>query len=207
MSQHLRNSQILGTVYIDMGPIRNWIFEPSVAEILFKSILVLVSSASLLLFGAIAVSYYCMLRQRSTLPPGPFPLPVVGNCLQLWKSKPWLQFKQLSQHYNSGMITIWIGRAPHIFCNDAWSASDLMDKRSNIYSSRPRYIVFGELTGEQETNQVILPYGEKWRRQRKVMVSLMSFRVQSNADICSILLSGLNRLNRTSRSKATKVES
>ena len=131
---------------------------------------------TLLFTGWIAITYCQMLWQRRTLPPGPFPLPIVGNCLQLSKSKPWLQFKQWSRENRNGLLTIWIGRTPTVICNNAWSASDLMDKRSNIYSSRPRYIVFGELTGESDTNQVLLPYNDKWRRQRRVMVGFNTMR-------------------------------
>jgi hypothetical protein len=118
----------------------------------------------------VLLTYTQMLRQRATLPPGPFPWPIVGNVLQLSKSKPWLQFKEWSRANNNGLLTIWIGRTPTIVCNDAWSASDLMDKRSNIYSSRPRYVVFGDVTGQSTTNQVLLPYNDHWRLQRKVMV-------------------------------------
>ena len=129
--------------------------------------------------GAIALSlpiffvlftYVQMLRQRATLPPGPFPWPIVGNVLQLSKSKPWLQYKAWSRANGNSMLTVWIGRTPTIICNDAWSASDLMEKRSSIYSSRPRYIVFGDITGQSTDNQVLLPYNDHWRLQRKIMV-------------------------------------
>ena len=145
---------------------------------------------TLLFTGWIAVTYCQMLWQRRTLPPGPFPLPIVGNCLQLSKSKPWLQFKQWSRQNHNGLLTIWIGRTPTVICNDAWSASELMDKRSNIYSSRPRYIVFGELTGESDTNQVLLPYNDKWRTQRRIMVGYNSLDVRLVVQADSITAHG-----------------
>lgn len=129
----------------------------------------------------VLLTYTQMLRQRAILPPGPFPWPIVGNVLQLSKSKPWLQFKEWSRANNNGLLTIWIGRTPTIICNDARSASDLMDKRSNIYSSRPRYVVFGDVTGQSTTNQVLLPYNDHWRLQRKVMVCTYLFVLQESS--------------------------
>ena len=142
------------------------------AAILKLSSLILTLSLGLLL-GYVIVSYAHMLSQRAALPPGPFPLPIVGNLHQLSNSKPWLQFKDWSRANKSGLLTIWIGRTPTVVCNDAWSASELMDKRSSIYSSRPRYVVFGECTGQHDTNQVLLPYNDHWRLQRRLMVDLI----------------------------------
>lgn len=123
--------------------------------------------AVILLVLFVPVTYVQMLRQRAKLPPGPFPWLIVGNTLQLAKSKPWLQFKAWSRANGNGLLTIWIARKPTIICNEAWSASDLMEKRSSIYSSRPSYVVFGDITGQSTTNQALLPYNDHWRPQRK----------------------------------------
>lgn len=156
-----------------------WSFNTEVFHVvylgsLFHIIGACATSALSLTVGYILLTYMRMLWQRSTLPPGPFPLPLVGNCLQLQRSKPWIQFHKWSIQFDSGLITIWIGRTPTIICNDAWDASELLDKRSNNFSSRPRYVVFGDVTGQSATNQVLLPYSDRWRRHRKIMVSYRS---------------------------------
>lgn len=59
---------------------------------------------------AVAVDYAHMLYLRSKMPPGPFPLPIVGNTFSLPDNKPWIYFEELSKIYNTPLITYWIGR-------------------------------------------------------------------------------------------------
>ncbi len=58
----------------------------------------------------IAADYAHMLYLRSKMPPGPFPLPIIGNTFSLPDNKPWIYFEELSKKYNTPLITFWIGR-------------------------------------------------------------------------------------------------
>lgn len=88
-------------------------------------------------------------------------------------NKPWLWFEELSKRYNSPLVTVWIGRNPTVWINDAWAASDLFEKRAGIYSSRPKMLVFAELGAGQSNlvNQYTFnpEQRERWRLQRKLM--------------------------------------
>lgn len=95
------------------------------------------------------------------------PWPIVGNTFQLPKNKPWIYFEEISKKLNAPVITYWIGRNPTIWINDAWSASEILDKRAAIYASRPRMVVFGELSMGQ-SNMVSMFYGDRWRVHRKL---------------------------------------
>ena len=76
------------------------------------------------------------------MPPGPTPLPFLGN--KLPTSKPWLQFQEWAKTYGP-IFTIWVGRRPTVVISDPNIAADLMEKRSHKYSSRPRFVVMGEM--------------------------------------------------------------
>jgi len=125
----------------------------------------------------LAIDYARMLRLRAKMPPGPFPLPIVGNVLQLPKCKPWYRFEEWATKFDSPIITVWFGRNPTVVLNDAWTASDLMDKRANIYSSRPTFVIPGVLMDGENSNQTMLPYGDRWRLHRKLTVTYPSFDV------------------------------
>ncbi|ORY80246.1 cytochrome P450, partial [Leucosporidium creatinivorum] len=63
--------------------------------------------------------------------------------------------------------TVWTGPKPTIVVSSPRVAADLLDRRSKIYSSRPRFVVMGELaTGGNAL--LFLPYGPKWLNQRRL---------------------------------------
>ena len=82
-------------------------------------------------------------------------------------NKPWIYFEELAKSYNSPVITFWIGRSPTVWINDAWAASELLDKRAATFSSRPRMVVFGELAFDQ-SSLTSMRYGERFRVHRKL---------------------------------------
>lgn len=138
----------------------------------FGAVNVLLAVVSVAL-AALVVDYGRMLYLRARMPPGPFPLPIVGNTFLLPKNKPWIYFEELSEYYKVPLITFWIGRNPTVWINDAWCAHEILEKKAQIYASRPRMVVFGEL-GTGQSNLVTMRVRnneerEHWRVHRKLM--------------------------------------
>lgn len=63
-----------------------------------------------------------------------------------------------------------MGRRPTIVISSAQVAVDLLDQQSNIYSSRPRFVVMGEMYLQNDST-LVMPYGDKWRKHRKLLHS------------------------------------
>ncbi|MCJ1403329.1 hypothetical protein MMC11_006552 [Xylographa trunciseda] len=106
------------------------------------------------------------------MPPGPTPFPFIGNKLDLPKSKPWIKFQEWSKIYGP-IYTIWIGRRPTIILSDPNIAVDLMEKRSNKYSSRPRFVAMGEIHWDMAP-MLVQPYGKSWSIRRKLLHHAMT---------------------------------
>lgn len=126
--------------------------------------LLLVACAVLVFSLGIAIyDFFWWMR----LPPGPTPLPFVGNKFVIPKSKPWIQFQDWSRRYGP-IFTLWIGRQPTLIISDPQTAVDLMEKRSNKYSSRPRMVVMGEVYNGN-SSILMQPYGKPWSIRRKLL--------------------------------------
>jgi cytochrome P450 len=122
------------------------------------------------LFLVVSIPFAALLHDAWTwlrMPPGPTPLPFLGNKLQLHKSKPWVQFQQWSEIYGP-IFTIWIGRKPTIVISDPNIAVELMEKRSTKYSSRPRMVAMGEILWDN-ASILVQPYGKEWSVRRKLL--------------------------------------
>ncbi|OMP83927.1 O-methylsterigmatocystin oxidoreductase [Diplodia seriata] len=107
------------------------------------------------------------IRLWRRMPPGPPPLPFIGNKHQLPASQPWHQFAAWAETYGP-IFTLWIGRRPTVVISDPQMAAELLEKRSNKYSSRPRMVAMGELLWDN-ASILVQPYGKAWSTRRKLL--------------------------------------
>ncbi|KAG1840373.1 cytochrome P450 [Suillus subalutaceus] len=101
------------------------------------------------------------------LPPGPRPLPFLGNALHSLSNtkRPWLTYTAWAKKYGNIIHNRILG-IDLIIINSETIARELLDRRSANYSTRP-IIRSNELAG-LAFNTVFLPYGETLRRHRKI---------------------------------------
>ncbi|KAH0583192.1 hypothetical protein H2248_011075 [Termitomyces sp. 'cryptogamus'] len=135
------------------------------------------------------------LNLRKSMPPGPLGIPFIGNMHQMPKDKPWLKFLGWSRQYGP-VVSIFLGSTPVIVLGTAQAAWDLLEKRSEFYSSRPRSIFMGELLSGGKRG-LLRPNDDKWRRWRKILHSSFHYQMaqtyqdlqslESKISLCEIL--------------------
>jgi hypothetical protein len=107
-------------------------------------------------------------RKFARLPPGPRPKPIIGNTLDFPSDE-----DDASAFWGSHLIKygpISSLRVPGqimIILNDRQLCFELLDKRANNYSGRPRMIMSGEIMGNDQGMLLIQP-NERWRSYRRL---------------------------------------
>ncbi|KAJ6474244.1 cytochrome P450 [Mycena sanguinolenta] len=121
-------------------------------------------------------------QQRLPFPPGPPRLPLVGNFRDLSTKFPWLTYTAWGRQY--GVHTLWLpiktlfsiipgdlvyanAFGEHIvIINSVKTATDLFEKRSEMYSERPVFTV-AQLLGF-DFFIGLMGTGDKWKRHRRL---------------------------------------
>ncbi|KAJ3573814.1 hypothetical protein NP233_g2187 [Leucocoprinus birnbaumii] len=117
----------------------------------------------------IALVLYRFLKRRKQLPlpPGPSGYPIIGNLFDMPLRFTYLTFTEWAKKYNSEIVHIDVCGTHIIILNSLRLIIELFDKRSTIYSSRPRFTMVNELMG-WEFLFSSMPYDEGWRRRRRL---------------------------------------
>ncbi|KAF4556500.1 Cytochrome P450-like protein 46 [Elsinoe fawcettii] len=111
----------------------------------------------------------------TTPPPGPPGLPLLGNLPQLPPYHSWFRFLSWSRLYGP-LYRISLLGAPHVIVSTERIANDLLRERGNIYSDRTQGTFASELLS-RNLRPLLLPYGETWRKVRRLMHALCNREV------------------------------
>ncbi|KAI0793833.1 cytochrome P450 [Fomes fomentarius] len=125
--------------------------------------------SGLLLIFLFALSRRLGHRAGTRLPPGPPGLPLVGNVRDIppLDEYPFAKYKELCRKYNTDILRLNALGLNIIVLDTLEAATELLDRRSSIYSGRPRMVMLNELAGFG-WNFASMDYGEDWRVCRKM---------------------------------------
>ncbi|KAJ3522356.1 hypothetical protein NM688_g8885 [Phlebia brevispora] len=115
-------------------------------------------------------------RQRLPLPPGPKGLPFIGNVLDMPKEKESEKFTEW-RHLYGDIVSLRLFGQTMIILNSPKVAVEMLERKSSIYSDRPRMEFGGEMVGWNQT-LVLTPYGERFRSYRRFVHQLIGGKQQ-----------------------------
>ncbi|KAH9302967.1 hypothetical protein KI387_014550 [Taxus chinensis] len=145
---------------------------------------------------ALFISTLVMRKSRKTpnLPPGPTPLPIIGN-LHIISHLPHRGISNLAQKYGP-IMTLYFGSLPTIVISSSQLAEKVLKTQDHIFASRPPMGDDNHFLNPQKVS--LAPYGPYWKLMRKFIIqellspkrmkSFASLRAQEVFSmICSVL--------------------
>ncbi|KAL3517952.1 hypothetical protein ACH5RR_020541 [Cinchona calisaya] len=131
--------------------------------------LLLLEKTLLGLFAAIVVAtVISKLRgKKFKLPPGPIPVPIFGNWLQVGDD---LNHRNLTDYAKKlgDIFLLRMGQRNLVVVSSPDLAKDVLHTQGVEFGSRTRNVVFDIFTGKGQ-DMVFTVYGEHWRKMRRIM--------------------------------------
>ncbi len=105
-------------------------------------------------------------------PPGPTPLPVIGNLLNFY-DKPHLALKRLAETYGD-VMTLRVGSKSVVVVNSIEVLREALTRKTHDFDGRADSFI-GNLVSSGGNDLVFAEYGEKWRLHRQLCVRGLAF--------------------------------
>ncbi|KAJ7157103.1 cytochrome P450 [Mycena filopes] len=110
------------------------------------------------LAAGVVVSLYHFVKPRKTppLPPGPKGLPLFGNIADYPQTQVWVTFTKWAKEYGP-IVHLNVLGTTIVVLNDVTYATEMLERKSRIYSGRPTLVMAGQLIGGDEGLALMQP--------------------------------------------------
>ncbi|KAI0289331.1 cytochrome P450 [Russula brevipes] len=122
---------------------------------------------ALLLTFLFAIQSFRDHRKRKGLPypPGPRPLPVIGNLLDIPREFSWLTYTELAKKHGD-VMSFHIPGQVIVILGSTKATKDLLERRGHTFSDRPVIPIFEMM--EVQWSLLVARFGDSWRLGRKI---------------------------------------
>ncbi|XP_039709535.1 cytochrome P450 2F3-like isoform X5 [Pteropus medius] len=121
-------------------------------------------------------------RGKSRLPPGPTPLPFLGNLLQFHSKDMMTSLTKLSKKYGP-VYTVYLGTRPVVVLSGYQAVKEALVNHGEEFSGRGHYPSFFNFT---KGNGIAFSNGERWKVLRKFSLQILrnlGMRKRSNEEL------------------------
>ncbi|CAG2108040.1 unnamed protein product, partial [Medioppia subpectinata] len=130
---------------------------------------------------------------RSKLPPGPHPLPLIGNILLFKRKDHWdVVFRELAKQYGP-VFTFWFFNRPQVVVTDVEMARETFKK--NDFAGRDMSYIAHLLSNDKHSDVVFADYGHRWEALRRVAHSAVQ-KYSINVKLVSVATDSVDRTDK-----------
>ncbi|XP_044145474.1 cytochrome P450 2K1-like [Bufo gargarizans] len=126
-------------------------------------------AAAIILFFVIVFNKSQKQARYSNFPPGPKPLPIIGNALMLDLAKPHKTLLELSKKYGT-VFSVQLGFDKLVVLCGYEAIKDALVNHGDQFSDRPKLELFSKTTKD---HGVIFANGENWKVMRRFTLSTL----------------------------------
>ncbi|XP_023682988.1 cytochrome P450 2F2-like [Paramormyrops kingsleyae] len=132
---------------------------------------IMVGTLLLLWIGFFLLFFLYRSQRPKNFPPGPRPIPLFGNLLQLTLDNPIEDLKKLSAQYGK-VFSLYLGGRPAVVLNGLQAMKEAMVTKSVDFAGRPQGLMVSHIT--EGKGVILADYGPSWREHRRF--ALMTLR-------------------------------
>ncbi|CAO2824792.1 unnamed protein product [Amaranthus hypochondriacus] len=115
----------------------------------------------------VAITISKLKGRKFKLPPGPLPVPIFGNWLQVGDDLNHRNLTDLAKKFGE-IFLLRMGQRNLVVVSSPELAKDVLHTQGVEFGSRTRNVVFDIFTGKGQ-DMVFTVYGEHWRKMRRIM--------------------------------------
>ncbi|XP_003224953.2 cytochrome P450 2C31 [Anolis carolinensis] len=120
-------------------------------------------------FLLLSATWKSKMYRKGKMPPGPTPLPIIGNVLQLM-GKYWDQeFSKISEKYGP-VFTLYLGMEPVVMLNDYESIKEALIDQGNDFSARPKIPLTYKVSKD---GGIVFSNGKTWKQLRQFSLTTL----------------------------------
>ncbi|XP_060068573.1 steroid 17-alpha-hydroxylase/17,20 lyase-like [Ylistrum balloti] len=128
-------------------------------------------TSALVGLGAGLTVYWLIKRNKYKLPPGPTPLPLLGNYSLLGTKDLQEHLAELSKTYGP-VITVYMGTIPMVIVNTIEAATEALVKSKADFANRPEFPT-GDILSDGGKDIALAQYTPTWKLHRKIAGSAL----------------------------------